>query len=174
MEQNNNNTFLSKIYETFVSFIVDLPFKNYKEYYKTGIIQKMNNEEKIKFMIELNNERQHRHFFKYFINLRPSILDEDDCWEYKESMNNIKQYNYAIFSGFFLNWSYFTFNFFIRKRYVYKPLIIINGLLFLVYLRVNSVENRMMDNLFNKYKHVIKREDVIKIIKESYRFDKDI
>ncbi len=172
-EQNKNESIGRTLLNICKSFIFDLPFKNYHDYYKTGIIQKMTKEEKIKFMLEMNLERQHRQFFYYFINIRPNILDDEDLFEYKEVAYKNKIYQYWLLGGFFLNWSYFTYNFFIKKRFVYKPLILINGALLIAYLKVNTILNNYQESLFNKYKNILKREDLLGKVKESYRFDKN-
>jgi hypothetical protein len=183
MSQNENNSEnlneksklskgLSYISKTLHSFIFDLPFENYHDYYKTGIIQKMSKEQKIQFMIDKNLQKQHRQFFTYFINIRPNILDDEDAFSYRETLDVVNRYNTVIFLGFFLNWAYFSFNFFVNKRLLFKPLIIFNGLFFFAYLKTNKILLVEQDRLFEKYKNIFKREDVLNIFKESYRIDK--
>jgi hypothetical protein len=171
-QESLNSKGFSKIYKTIHSFIFDLPFENYNEYYKTGIIQKMSKEQKIQFLIDKNLHKQHRQFFTYFINLRPNILDDDDACSYRETLDVVNRYNTFVFIGFFLNWTYFSYNFFVNKRLLYKPLIIFNGLLFFAYIRNNNILSVEQNRLFEKYKNIFKREEILNVFKESYRIDK--
>ena len=171
-EKSTTSSILKYTSSTLYSFLFDLPFKNYHDYYKTGIIQKMSKEEKINFMIEKNKERQHKQFFNYFLNIRPNILDDEDVFEYRETLDKMNKYQTVIFLGFFINWSYFTYNFFIKKRLVFKTLLIINGVFFIAYLKNNTTLSKEQDKLFEKYKNTFKREDLVSVMKESYGIDK--
>lgn len=160
-----------KISKYIYSAIFDLPFANYYEYYKNGKIQNMSKDEKHKLVLEMNKETQYRQFFKRLLRLRPAFMDDEDVFYYNITQNKIKNYRSAIIIGLFFNWNFFAYYFFVKKRNIYKFFISVNLILIVMYLRVNKYENRKYEELFEKYKNVIKKDEVFKIMKEAYRID---
>ena len=160
-----------KISNILYSIFFELPFENYDEYYKSGKIQKMTREEKIQLIIENNRKKQHLEFFRKLLLIRPSFLDEEDYYSYNEELHKVKKLRMGVTFGLGINWSYFVYNFFIKKRMVIKSFLLMNGILFSLYIAANIRMSMEIGRLFEKYKKDIKREELEKVIKESYRIE---
>jgi hypothetical protein len=171
MDSTSKNSMSSNILNKVYSFLFDLPFQNYHEYYKTGKIQKMSREEKIQFLIENNKKRQHYDFFRRLLLIRPTFLDDEDYYEYNEKLNKIKKLRGVAIIAFAGNWSYFVFNFIVKRRSVVKSFLLFNFVTLIYYVSLNASMNKETTRLFEKYKDLMKRDELDKLIKESYRID---
>ncbi len=127
----------NKIRQTIYSTIWDLPFDNYHKYYKTGIIQKMSNQEKVEFYFERNKIESKKTSFKKLVLLRPNILDDDDLFHYNEVITKNKKHKAMYLSLFLINnFVHFALMLKNKNAWYVKSMLTIN--LFLVIISSNS------------------------------------
>jgi hypothetical protein len=167
----NNVTFFQKTKNFFYSLIFDLPFDNYHNYYKTGIIQKMSEEDIRNLLERKKSESQHKKYFSFLVSLRPNILDDQDMMDLKEFNYKMNYYYAFVIGGLLINWAYFSYNFILYKRPLYKRLICINLLCFLAYVKVDSFKQQHYERLYEKYKHIVKKDELQIILKKTYNID---
>ncbi len=169
--QTETLSFSSKIYDFMYKLIFELPIKNYRELYLTGKLQSMSQDEKIKMIIDNSKDEQHRRFFNRLLKVRPAFLDDEDLDEFNKFESNIKTFQIGIFSSLFLNWTYFSYNFIVKKRNKLKLLICLNIFIFCVYTYSKIYAGNFYGKLFDKYKTIVKQDDIFRIMKNSYRIE---
>lgn len=180
---NNNNSislenadddhkpFYRKIPSYLYNFIFELPFENYKIYYKTGIIQKMSIEERKKLSRNVHREELHRNFFIRLIKIRPQILDDEDQINLNELNHSMKMKRGFFIIGLGLNWLYFSFNWIVLKKKKGKLFITLNFLFFFGLLWTNSIQTREYKILHEKYKNIMTREEIYDAMKRIYNIN---
>ena len=166
-----NQPFYKKIPTYCYNFIFELPFDNYKIYYKTGIIHKMSIDDKKKLSRNVHREELHRNFFIRMIRLRPQILDEEDQYHLNEVNHSVKIKRTILIAGLGLNWSYFCFNWIVLKKKKYKIFLYLNVVLFLGLVwtgRILTNENKI---LYKKYENVINKDEIFEMMKKVYNIN---
>lgn len=167
----DNISLRKKILNSIHGFIFDLPFENYRKYYKTGIIQKMTKEEKKKFFINMNIEDKHRKIFTRLLVMRPEFLDDTDLFDYRQHKSKVFKYQLLAFSLFFLNWSYYSFNFLVKQKRELKFFLLRNTFVILSIYYTTGMTEFKQKELFYKYKHVMTQDSLINLMKSAYRID---
>ncbi len=171
LDNHLNDSIFKKTKNFLYSFLFDLPFDNYHKYYKTGKIHTMTEDEKRTLLDNKKSDSQYKKLLFLLISLRPNVLDDQDMMDMKEFNNKMKKYYAIVIGGLVLNWAYFSYNFIIKKKALYKNLMILNFLCFLAYIKVDSYKQHFYDGLVQKYKHIIKKQDLQNIIKKTYNID---
>jgi len=169
--EEQRNPLYRRIPKFFYNFIFELPFENYKLYYKTGIIQKMSIEEKKKLSMRVQREELHRNFFVRMIKIRPQILDEEDYFHLNEVNHNLKIKRMILIIGLGLNWSYFSFNYIVLKKKSAKIFLWLNLLFFIGLVSTSIIQAREHRILYEKYKKVFDKNEIFDTMKKLYNIN---
>ena len=164
---DDSQSIFERIKKIINSLIWDLPFENYHKYYKTGIIQKMSNQEKIDFFFERHKNNSKKLYFKRIINLRPNILDDDDLFKYKEIISKGKKNKGIYLSLFFLNNTIHFYLLLIKKTSYMKSLVGTNILFLFAFPFLDMKTHNMFDDLYVKYRLIYDEDELYKKFQES-------
>jgi hypothetical protein len=163
--------FFIKVKNLINSIIWDLPFENYHKYYKTGIIQKMSNQEKIDFFFDRNKEFNRKNNIKTLIILRPNILDDEDKQKFFEVKQNADRTRFVYLTSFFLN-NILCGVIILRKyTWVWKYIIFSNIILLFGFPFTNIRQSKFNDELYTKYRYVLDEEKTFEVFKEANSID---
>jgi hypothetical protein len=172
MENNNENNFFQKIKNIIYSIIWDLPFENYHKYYKTGIIQKMTQEEKINFFFERNKQNIKKNYATRMFILRPNILDDEDKIRYLENKQKSDRLKLIYLATMIVN-NFGSCYFFLlnKKMSSVKYMVVSNAVMILAFPFLNKNTQRLNEELYLKYRDVINEDKVYSSIKEASNID---
>jgi len=157
--QQKNLHIFTKLKNTLYSILFDLPFENYQNLYVTGKIHKMDLEEKKQMIYIDNHKKLKRLFFSKLINIRPTILDDEDYVEYNNLIKKSKQEKGIIIFGFFgLNsWTFYMVS--IKKEKFLLNFLIMNLFLIgMLYYSGYKIQ-KFYDRMYQKYdKDIVNNE----------------
>jgi hypothetical protein len=165
----SDDSILSKIFKTMNSIIWDLPFENYHKYYKTGIIQKMSNQEKIDFFFERNRANAKKTHFKKLVIMRPNILDDEDLIKYNEVISKSKKHKGIYLSLFIIN-SFIHFALMIKnKKSSYIKSMLATNILLTIFLPLLNIKTDQLHNdLYNKYRLILNEDEMAQKFREAH------
>jgi hypothetical protein len=169
--QDQHIPFYKRIFKHIYNFLFELPFENYKLYYKTGIIQKMSIEEKKKLSMRVQREELHRNFFVRMIKIRPQILDEEDFYHLNEVNHSLKNKRMLLIIGLGLNWSYFSFNYIVLRKKKAKVFLCLNLLLFMGLVSTSIIQAREHRILYEKYKKIYDKDEIFETMRKLYNIN---
>jgi hypothetical protein len=175
MDNNENNTnnisMPKKVLGYVYDFIFGLPFTNYNKYYKTGYIQSLTKEEKLRMMINDQKHKQNVDFFTRLIMIRPQILNDEDCTYLEKETKQIQFYRKVLIVGLFINWFGYTFLYLVKKKNYLKSLVVGNFIMFYALYATNTYMGNIYTSLYKKYRTVIKDEELANIFRKVYNID---
>lgn len=168
---SDSNDSQNKVVKILKSLLFDLPFDEYHTLYKTGIISKMSNQEKINFVLKNQNERRSRQLFNSMITLRPNILDDEDKIELTERNNKIIKARGMLMASMFLTGSYTGYHILFKNYKKIKYFVIINFGIIVLYQFTYSYMDSYYATLHEKYKNIIKEDELMRVFKSAYNID---
>ncbi len=172
MEQNINNSstnkdknsvestgIFMKFTNTIYSILFELPFDNYHNLYKTGKIHQMDVEQRKQLLYMENDAKLKKMFFCKLINLRPTILDDEDYIEFNNLLKRSKHEKGATIFGFFsLNsWTFYMVS--IKKKKFLAKFTAMNILLIGMLYYSSFKVQKFYDRMYLKYdKEIVNQE----------------
>ena len=168
---DDSQSLFEKIKKIINSIIWDLPFENYHKYYKTGIIQKMSNQEKIDFFFQRNKFNSKKLYFKRIVNLRPNILDDKDLFKYTETIAKSKRNKAIYLSMFFFNNTIHFYLLIIRRKSYIKSLLATNFIFLFSFPFVDIKTEKMFDEFYFKYRLIYDEDELLRKFQEFNNID---
>lgn len=170
MEQNINNNnnknnqaekigIIRKLSNTIYSILFELPFDNYHNLYKTGKIHEMDIEQRKEMLYMENSAKLKKMFFCKLINLRSTILDDEDFIEFNNLQKRSKREKGATIIGFFgLNsWTFYMVS--IKKQNFLAKFLAMNVLLIGMLYYSSFKLQKFYDRMYLKYdKEIVNQE----------------
>lgn len=165
MDNNLNNKipenigFFKKCTDVIHSILFELPFDNYHTLYKTGKIHKMDIEQRKQMIYKENEEKLKRMFFSKLINLRPTILDDNDYLEFNNLKKRTQYEKGIIIFGFFIlnSWTFYMVS--IKKQKFFAKFLGMNFILIGLLYYSSFQSQKFYDRMFIKYdKEIVNQE----------------
>jgi hypothetical protein len=178
MEQNINNKntntaestgILKKFKNTTYSILFELPFNNYHTLYKTGKIQQMDIDQRKQMLYMENHAKLKIMFFCKLINLRPTILDDEDYIEFNNLLKISKREKGATIIGFFgLNsWTFYMVS--IKKQKFFAKFLGFNFILIGMLYYSSFKLQKFYERMYVKYDKEIVNQEMDEKMKIVFR-----
>lgn len=162
----NDNSILNLLKTIWSDYIIGIPTVEYKTLFKTGKIQQMSNDEKTELLLKNYQRTTYLNTIMVILKTRPNIMDDDDFSKYM----NIKQkfdYFLKIFVvGLFINFSFLSFQYLVRKKKPFKFFFISNFILFGMFAYAQNNFTTDFVQICKKYEALIPENKLIELIKE--------
>jgi hypothetical protein len=168
----SDENYFTKLKNLINSIIWDLPFENYHKYYKTGIIQKMSNQEKIDFFFERHKETNKKNYIKRLIIIRPNILDDEDKIKFLEYKEKADRLRFLYLASFGLN-NFLCGYVYLLKRsvWVIKYLVFSNVVFLFTFPFLKLNQDEFNEEMYLKYRHIIDEDKTYDMFKKASNID---
>lgn len=168
---------MSNILNKLYSIIVDVPFKNCFEdhhLYDSGELQRMTKQQKIDYIIKKCDKNQHFKLFSRVIRIRPSVMDDHDVAEFNALRKEDRKHRAIILSGLFANWSWIAYSILVKRKQsavIFGTFVGINLFFILYHMRITRRTDKFLYEMMDKYKDVIRYDDLKEVMKQAYNID---
>jgi hypothetical protein len=168
----SDENFFNKLKNLINSFIWDLPFENYHKYYKTGIIQKMSNQERIDFFFKRHKDLNKKNYIKRLIILRPNILDDEDKIYFLENKQQADRLKTIYFVGFVLNNFFCGYLLLVKRSLGTIQYIAFSNIMFLFLFPVTKMkQEKLNEEIYLKYRHLIDEDKTYDMFAKASNID---
>lgn len=142
------------------SIVFGLPFSYYDKYYKSGELSRMTQEQKRDLFMEDQKDNQKREFIMFILKNRPSIMDADSEEEFFKAKNKYRYTSLLLGCSFMSFWSFFSYQFYLKRVYYFKSLLSVNFLCLVIYKHGSYSLQASYDTIYRKYKHIATIEEL--------------